>query len=42
VQTFIANGMSVIYQRDLGPETEKKAAAIKTFNPDNNWSVVSE
>ncbi|MBB3962622.1 DUF2950 domain-containing protein [Rhizobium metallidurans] len=42
VQTFIANGTSVIYQRDLGPETEKKAAAIKTFNPDENWSVVSE
>lgn len=43
VQTFIANGMSVIYQRDLGPQTEQKAAAIKDFNPDrSNWTVVDE
>jgi hypothetical protein len=43
VQTFIANGMSLIYQRDLGPQTEEKAAAIKDFNPDrSNWTVVHE
>jgi hypothetical protein len=43
VQTFIANGMSLIYQRDLGPQTEEKAAAIKEFNPDrSNWTVVHE
>lgn len=43
VQTFIANGMSLIYQRDLGPQTEERAADIKDFNPDrSNWTVVSE
>lgn len=42
VQTFMVNGTSVIYQRDLGPETEARAAAIKDFNPDANWTVVSE
>lgn len=42
VQTFIVNGRSAIYQRDLGPETEQRAAAIKEFNPDTNWTVVSE
>ncbi len=42
VQTFMVNGMSVIYQRDLGPETEARAAAIKDFNPDASWTVVSE
>ena len=43
VQTFIANGMSLIYQRDLGPHTEEKAAGIKEFNPDRtNWTVVQE
>ncbi|NKF33779.1 DUF2950 domain-containing protein, partial [Pseudomonas sp. BGM005] len=42
VQTFIVNGRSAIYQRDLGPETEQRAAAIKEFNPDANWTVVSE
>jgi hypothetical protein len=38
----MVNGMSVIYQRDLGPETEARAAAIKDFNPDASWTVVSE
>lgn len=42
VETFIINGASVIYQRDLGPQTEQRAAAIKEFNPDANWTVVSE
>ncbi len=43
VQTFIANGMSLIYQRDLGPQTEEKAAKIMDFNPDRgNWTVVEE
>ncbi|RFC00344.1 hypothetical protein B5K08_00240 [Rhizobium leguminosarum bv. trifolii] len=42
VQTFIVNGMSAIYQRDLGPQTEQRAAAIKEFNPDTNWTIVSE
>ena len=42
VQTFMVNGANVIYQRDLGPNTEERAAAIKDFNPDANWTVVSE
>ncbi|MBB3593693.1 hypothetical protein FHX08_004096 [Rhizobium sp. BK529] len=42
VQTFIVNGANVIYQRDLGPKTEERAAAIRDFNPDANWTVVSE
>jgi hypothetical protein len=42
VQTFIINGASVIYQRDLGPQTEQRAAAIKDFNPDASWTIVSE
>ncbi len=42
VQTFMVNGASVIYQRDLGPQTEERAAAIKDFSPDASWTVVSE
>ncbi|MBB3657654.1 hypothetical protein FHX15_002896 [Rhizobium sp. BK650] len=42
VQTFMVNGANVIYQRDLGPKTEERAAAIKDFNPDADWTVVSE
>lgn len=42
VQTFIVNGANVIYQRDLGAKTEERAAAIKEFNPDAGWTVVSD
>ncbi|NLS08173.1 DUF2950 domain-containing protein [Rhizobium sp. P32RR-XVIII] len=42
VQTFIINGVSVVYQRDLGPQTEERAAAIKDFNPESNWTVVRD
>jgi hypothetical protein len=42
VQTFIVNGADIVYQRDLGPETEQRAAAIKEFNPDDNWTVVRD
>jgi len=41
-QTFIVNGANIVYQRDLGPETEQRAAAIKEFNPDDNWTVVRD
>ncbi|AJD42501.1 DUF2950 family protein [Rhizobium sp. SEMIA 4085] len=42
VQTFIINGVSVIYERDLGPQTEERAAGIKDFNPDSNWTTVRD
>ncbi|SCW65974.1 Protein of unknown function [Rhizobium mongolense subsp. loessense] len=42
VQTFIVNGLSDIYQLDLGPKTEERAAAIKDFNPDANWTIVRD
>ena len=42
VQTFMVNDVSAVYQRDLGPQTEERAAAIKDFNPDSNWTVVRD
>jgi hypothetical protein len=42
VQTFVVNGVSPVYQRDLGPQTEERAAAIKDFNPDSSWTVVHD
>ncbi|MEX2745367.1 DUF2950 family protein [Rhizobium mongolense] len=42
VQTFIINGLSDIYQLDLGSKTEERAAAIKDFNPDSNWTIVRD
>jgi hypothetical protein len=27
----------IAYEQDLGPETEKIAAAIQEYNPDESW-----
>jgi hypothetical protein len=40
VQTFIVNQHGVVYQSDLGPETDTKAPALTQFNPDSSWTEV--
>jgi len=42
VMTFIVNHDGAVYQKDLGPNTEKAAQAIKLFNPDSMWEKVEE
>ncbi len=38
--TFMVNYESVVYEKDLGKETEKIAMAMKRFDPDNTWKKV--
>lgn len=40
VMTFIVNHQGKIYQKDLGPQTEKLALAMKRYDPDNSWELV--
>ncbi len=40
VQTFIVSNDGVVYQKDLGPQTAKIAAGIKTFDPGPGWLPV--
>jgi hypothetical protein len=37
VMTFIVNHDGVVYQKDLGRNTEKTAQAMKLFDPDSTW-----
>jgi len=37
VQTFIVGYDGVVYQKDLGPDTAKIAAAMERYNPDKTW-----
>jgi len=37
VMTFITNHEGTVYQKDLGPDTEKAAHAINVFDPDPTW-----
>lgn len=40
IMTFIVNHDGVVYQKDLGKDTEKIAQAMKLFNPDRTWKKV--
>jgi len=40
IMTFIVNHDSVVYQKDLGKDTESVAAAMKRFDPDKTWKKV--
>ena len=40
VMTFIVSHNGQVYERDLGKETAKLAAAIKSFDPGKGWTVV--
>jgi hypothetical protein len=42
IMTFIVNHDGVVYQNDLGRNTEKAAQAIKLFNPDSMWKKLEE
>jgi len=38
VMTFIVNHDGVVYQKDLGENTEKESQAMKLFDPDKTWA----
>jgi hypothetical protein len=40
VTTFMVNQDGVVWQRDLGKDTDGAAAAIKQFNPDGKWTAL--
>ena len=37
VMTLLVDQSGVIYQKDLGPNTQKIASAMKFYNPDHTW-----
>jgi hypothetical protein len=39
IMTFIVNQQGKVYQKDLGPNTGKLAAKMKTYDPDPTWQV---
>ena len=40
VMTFVVNQEGVVYQKDLGPDTEKLGAGMTEYNPNSSWSRV--
>ena len=39
VMTFIVNQDGVVYQKNLGPDTEKIAREMKAYDPDPSWKA---
>jgi len=38
IMSFLVNQQGVVFQKDLGPETDTAAAAITAYDPDSNWT----
>ena len=42
VMTFIVDQDGVVFQKDLGDDTETRVAAVDAFDPDSSWTAVTE
>lgn len=42
VMTFLVNQDGIVYQKDLGLETQSVADAMEAFNPDATWTRVTD
>jgi hypothetical protein len=42
IMTFLTNHDGVVYQRDLGDDTEKVAQSMKEFDPGPEWSKAGD
>jgi Protein of unknown function (DUF2950) len=40
VMTFLVNQEGIVFERDLGPHTDKLAEEMTSFNPDSMWKKV--
>jgi hypothetical protein len=40
VKTFIVNHYGTVYEKDLGPDSAKRAAGIRAYAPDESWDAV--
>ena len=40
VMTFIVNQNGIVYQKDLGPDTEKTGNELTQYDPDSTWDPV--
>ncbi len=42
VKSFIVDQQGIVFEKDLGPDTEKVAATITAYDPDDSWEPVEE
>ena len=42
VMTFLINQRGIVFQKDLGADTETAATAIQAFDPDATWDLTGD
>ena len=42
VKTFLVSHAGIVYEKDLGPDTEETVKGTFRFNPNSTWEVVAE
>lgn len=42
VMSFVVGVQGIVYQRDLGPETEKAVEKVSAFDPDESWDPTGD
>ncbi|MCY1187158.1 hypothetical protein D9M73_281070 [compost metagenome] len=42
VMSFMISHEGQVFEKDLGPDSEKLAQSMKLFDPDDSWEVVTE
>lgn len=42
VMTFIVNQDGLVYEKDLGPDTAKRARGMQEYNPDSTWQKTEQ
>lgn len=42
IKSFIVSKNGIVFEKDLGDDTEKKALAITEYNPDDTWDPVRD
>jgi type II restriction/modification system DNA methylase subunit YeeA len=41
IMTFVVNQQGILYEKDLGTDTEKLAGNLRTYDPDDTWQKVT-
>lgn len=42
IMTFMVNQDGIVWQRDLGAETDQRAESMRAFNPDRDWIPIPQ
>jgi hypothetical protein len=40
VKTFLVSHEGIVFEKDLGDDTERQAEALEIFDPDSSWAKV--